>query len=67
MTYSATIPQYHRLRFLRLVDEYARASKTLDTTEGRRAFVLLSVQVHIAKGDVPKRMWPLVNRALRAP
>lgn len=31
------------------------------------AFVALSIQLHAAKGAVPKRYWPLVTKAFKEP
>lgn len=61
-----TLKQYHRWQFFRLLDAYAEAKKAMHTEEGRAAFVVLSVQIHAAKANVPKSYWPLVNRAFRA-
>ena len=52
-----TLKQYAKYRFWRLVEQYNEAKKHMDTQEGREAFILLSVQLHIAKGGVPKSMW----------
>jgi hypothetical protein len=57
-----TIKQYHKYRFWRLVDLYREAKKNIATPEGKEAFILLSVQLHIAKGRVPKRYWPFINK-----
>ena len=57
-----TLKQYHRQRFYRLVEAYREAKKHMGTPAGREAFILLSVQVHAAKANVPKRLWPMVNR-----
>ena len=50
-------------RFFDLIEALKEAKLHIDTPEGKHAFVLLSVQVHAAKADVPKRLWTLVNRA----
>ena len=63
MTQGMTLKQTHRTHFLRLCEARREAMNHLGTTEGSAAFVALSVAVHAAKADVPKRMWPLVNRA----
>lgn len=63
---SMTLKQHAKFHFLRLCEAYATAEQQLDTPEGKRAFVELSVQLHIAKGEVPKRMWPLINHYRRA-
>jgi hypothetical protein len=57
-----TLKQYHLSRFLRLCEEYREAKKHMDTDEGRTAFVVLSLQIHAAKGQVSKRWWSMVNK-----
>jgi hypothetical protein len=58
-----TLKQYDRHRFFALLDQYREIKTTgLQTPEQQHAFVLLSVQLHAAKGRVPKRLWPLVNK-----
>ena len=56
-----TLKQFAKFRFLRLCEAYTEAKKHLDTEEGRQAFVILSVQLHAAKGEVPKSMWRYAN------
>lgn len=63
MTHSGmTLKQYDKWRFLQLVNLYRTTKQHVDTPEGREAFILLSIQIHIAKGRVPKRYWPLINK-----
>jgi len=57
-----TLKQYAHFRFFKLLDEYRDAKKRLATPEGKADFIRLSIQIHIAKGNVPKRLWPLVNK-----
>ena len=57
-----TLKQYNLHRFLDLCEAYRQAKSQLHTDEGRRQFIVLSVQIHAAKAGVPKRLWPLVNR-----
>lgn len=58
-----TLKQYAKHRFYRLCGEYkALKARGLKTNEDKAAFIALSVQIHAAKADVPKRMWPMVNR-----
>jgi len=60
-----TLRQYHRKRFFDLCDALAEAAKRLDTVEGKRAFVILSLQVHAAKANVPKSLWRFANVTLK--
>jgi len=58
-----TLKQYARFRFFRLINMYRVIKKSgLKTAEDKQAFLLLSLQIHIAKGQVPKYLWPLVNK-----
>jgi hypothetical protein len=57
-----TLKAFARHRFFKLLTAYRAAREQLHTAEGKRAFVVLSVQIHAAKAQVPKRLWPLVNR-----
>lgn len=58
-----TLKQYARFRFFRLLDLYRVAKKSgLKTAEDKQAFLLLSLQIHQSKGQVPKCLWPLVNK-----
>jgi hypothetical protein len=54
---SMTLKQYAEFRFFRLVEAYQDAKTRLDTDEGKRDFIVLSVQLHAAKADVPKSYW----------
>ena len=54
---SMTLKQHARYTFFRICDAYREAKKHMDTQEGRDAFIVLSVQLHIAKGTVPKSLW----------
>jgi hypothetical protein len=42
-----------------------QAAREIDTEDGKQRFLILSVQIHAAKSRVPKRLWSLVNKALR--
>lgn len=59
-----TLKQFALTRFYSLLEQYREAARD-HTLSGRQRFVALSVQVHAAKGAVPKRYWPLVGRAYR--
>ena len=61
-THGMTLKQHTRFIFLKLVEQYREAKKHLDTKRGKQQFIVLSVQIHIAKGQVPKSLWPLVNK-----
>jgi len=52
-----TLKQYARDRFFRLCEAYQEAKQKMDTQEGREAFIILSIQLHAAKGTVPKSLW----------
>jgi hypothetical protein len=56
-----TLKQYHKARYLRLVEKYQESKDHLHTAAGRAAFILLSVQVHAAKAHVPKSWWRLAR------
>ena len=60
-----TLKEYARHRFFKLLEKYSEAAKQLHTDEGKKAFIVLSVQLHIAKASVPKSYWPLVRRVTR--
>ena len=63
MIRSMTLKQHARWRFFKLIDMYRAIKKSgLKTVEDKQAFLLFSLQIHIAKGQVPKYLWPLVNR-----
>lgn len=57
-----TIKQYDRSRFFEILEKYREAKRQIHTQQGKSDFIALSVQLHIAKGRVPKRLWPLINR-----
>jgi hypothetical protein len=52
-----TLKQFARHRFFQLCDSMKEAKKHLDTQDGRESFIVLSVQLHISKGNVPKYLW----------
>lgn len=52
-----TLKQYAKFRFFRLIKLYREAKKNIHTEEGKAAFLVLSVQLHSAKGTVPKYLW----------
>ncbi len=56
-----TNKQFAMARFWRSLAAYKTALESGDT----RAIVLTSLAIHAAKGDVPKRLWPLVNKTYR--
>jgi len=54
-----TLKQMRRAHYYRLLDIYA-------ATKGEGPeFIAASVALHAAKGGVPKRLWPLANKAFR--
>lgn len=53
-----TLKQFKRERFLKLAAEY----RAIDPLADQARFVALSVVLHAAKGDVPKRMWRYARR-----
>lgn len=58
-----TLKQAARHRYIDLCSEYrALKAKGIHTDEDKTAFVRLSIQIHAAKGDVPKRLWSLANK-----
>ena len=64
-TTGMTLKQFARHRFFKLCEEMREAVKHTDTEEGRRAYILLALQLHAAKGGVPKSLWKYANRAAR--
>lgn len=58
-----TLKEHARHRFYSLLERYRTVKATGLKTEDQKAeFVSLSIQIHITKNQVPKRLWPLVNR-----
>jgi hypothetical protein len=57
-----TFKQAAKARYFDLIAEYHAVKKNLSTPEAREKFVGLSVAIHAAKGEVPKRYWPLINK-----
>lgn len=56
-----TVRQYFEAAFFTALDQYRTA-----LAEGNsKAIVLTSLKVHAAKGNVHKRLWPLVNKAFK--
>ena len=55
-----TLKQSHRKRFLELCAAYRRAKERIDTEEGKRDFLVLSVRLHAAKANVPKGWWRMM-------
>ena len=57
-----TLKQHARYSFFKLCNEYHEVRKHhLHTEEGKKAFIVLSLQLHIAKGKVPKSYWKYAN------
>ena len=55
-----TLKQFALHRFLKLIEQYKEVKRRgLKTDMDRAAFIVLSVQIHAAKGDVPKSWWPI--------
>lgn len=50
-----TLKQIAKARFFHLIE--AKRALDMSTEEGRHAFIVLSVQLHAAKADVPKSYW----------
>jgi len=63
MIRSMILKQHARFHFFQLLNQYRAIKKSgLRTVEDKQAFLLLSLQIHIAKGQVPKYLWSLVNK-----
>jgi hypothetical protein len=58
-----TIKQMHLDNFFQVLEDYKAAKAALMDRGEVAEFVKLSVQIHIAKSHVTKRLWPLVNQA----
>lgn len=58
-----TIKQANIHRFLKLCDLYEKACDNL--SKDATGFAIISIQVHMAKGDVPKRYWKYANMKWR--
>lgn len=56
-----TLRQFAVTHFYKTLAQYKAALESGDT----RAIVLTSLKIHAAKSNVPKRLWPLVNRTYR--
>lgn len=56
-----TLKQFAMAKFWKTLETYKLALESGDT----RAIVLTSLAIHQAKGGVPKRLWPLVNKTYR--
>ena len=56
-----TLKKYAKRRFFQLCDDLREAKKRMDTDQGRKDFIVLSVQLHAAKGTVPKSLWKLAR------
>jgi hypothetical protein len=56
-----TIKQFHNAQFWQALEAYKLALESGNT----RAIVLTSLAIHQAKGNVSKRLWPLVNKTYR--
>jgi hypothetical protein len=48
--------------FFSILEKYKEAKGRMDTDEGKKDFVELSLKIHSAKGFVPKRLWSLINK-----
>lgn len=57
-----TLKQFHMNYFFRILDNYKEAKSRMDTEEGKKDFIELSLKLHSAKGFVPKRLWSLINK-----
>lgn len=56
-----TIKQFRRAEFRRLLEAYREARSQINTMDGRKSFVILSVQLHAAKANVPRSWRQLIN------
>lgn len=58
-----TLKQHAKHRFLQLCDRYRKLKETgLQTQEQKNEFITLSLEIHAAKGEVPKRYWKYANK-----
>ena len=58
-----TLKTYAKHRFLQLCDRYRKLKETgLQTQEQKNEFITLSLEIHAAKGEVPKRYWKYANK-----
>ena len=58
-----TLKNYAKHRFLQLCDRYRKLKATgLQTQEQKNEFIALSLEIHAAKGEVPKRYWKYANK-----
>lgn len=63
-TSGMTLKQYWRTRFFDLLELYRQLAH--DTTpEGKQAFIVTSIQLHIASGRVPKSYRKYINQAVK--
>lgn len=60
-----TLKQFAIHRAFRLAELYNIAKQHMDTCEGRAAFIVLSVQIHAALGNVPRSTSRTVRRIIR--
>jgi len=51
-----------KAEFLRVLALYRQARDNIETDDGKRAFIVLSVQLHAASGLVPRAMRRMVRR-----
>jgi hypothetical protein len=57
-----TIKNYAKRRFIDLCDQMHKlVDAGLKTREQHIEFISLSLEIHSAKADVPKRMWRMAN------
>ena len=57
-----TLKQLAKRRFFQLIEQRKEAMQRIDTEDGKRDFIVLSVQLHAAKANVPYRMHSLANK-----
>jgi hypothetical protein len=58
-----TLKQAARRKYLELCLAFRELKKKgIKTNDDRLAFLSLSIQIHAAKADVPKRLWPQANK-----
>lgn len=63
-----TLKQHAKHRFLQLCDRYRKLKETgLQTQEQKNEFIALSLEIHAAKGEVPKRYWKYANKQICFP
>ena len=61
-----TLREHAKSHFFRVCNEIREVVRNhMQTDEGKKAFIILSVRLHAAKGGVPKYLWPWANKAAK--